>query len=249
MYIVGRKPVIEAIELGVPIHEILVYHGSAKSLKNEILSAQSKGIKVTRCEKHVLEKIAGSATHQGIAAETEEPLFVGVEDIVEIGLKEGRGGLVLILDEIQDPQNVGAIIRSALAAGVNGVVITKKHSSPPITPATIKASAAAVLKMPIAVESNIALAIEKLKNLRYVIYGADAKEGQPYYNAEFNGNVAIVMGGEASGMRKLTKQKCDFIVHIPMKSEMDSLNVSAAGAVILFEIARKQAKNAEKSRK
>src|SRR3989304_9169822 len=139
MYIIGRNPVIEAIKLGLPVHEILVYHGSEKSLKNEVLTAKGKGIKVTHCDKNRLDKISGTAAHQGIAAEVSEPEFVGVEDIVELGYKEGRG-FVLILDEIQDPQNVGALIRSAVAAGVNGVVMTRRHTSPAITPATIKAS-------------------------------------------------------------------------------------------------------------
>lgn len=248
MIIVGRKPVMEALKEGVPLRELIVYKGNSNSLNKELDTARAKRVKITFATKERLAKLSAGAVHQGIAARIREPEPVSVEDIAQNAHKRGRNGLVLILDEIQDPQNTGALIRSALAAGANGVVMPERRSSPPITTATVKASAGAVLKMPIALETNLVAAIEKLKKLKFWIYGADNKGGVPYYDADFADNVALVMGSEGKGLRKLIRQKCDFILNIPISPKVESLNVSAAGAILLFEIARKKAKIDEKRR-
>ncbi len=204
-------------------------------------AARSGSIRLERVGVAELEKLAGTKRHQGAAAVMAGPYaYADLDGLVSVWKRSGERAFFLILDSVQDPQNLGSLVRAATAAGAHGVIIPK-HRASQVTPAVTKASAGATLHMPIAQVTNIAKAIETLKEEGVWVYGlaADAESG--IYGADLTVDAALVVGGEADGVRRLVREKCDLMVSIPMAGKLDSLNAAQAGTVAMFELKRRRA--------
>ncbi len=240
--IYGINPVAEALAAGrVGISELLVSsRRKDKALEVVVRSAKVKKIKVTIAEPQRLNKAAGTDFHQGVVAvfKGEYP-YCDIEDIIDDWRTSGSSAFILILDCIQDPQNFGALVRAAHCAGVNGIVIPKDRAVE-VTPTVVKASAGATEHSLITRVTNLRDAIKKLKDAGVWIAGIEASFGDTIYNTELDGDIAIVIGSEGSGMRRLIRAECDYHVSIPMKGRVNSLSAAQAGAIAIFEVARQK---------
>ena len=236
--IFGRQPVLEALKSGTSLDKILILFGVKGSAIEKIRSlAKQQGIPVTEANKQRFRELAEDSTTQGVVAIVSTKTYSGVEDLLAIAKTKNEPPFLLILDELEDPQNVGALIRTAECAGVHGVIVLKHHSAP-IGPTIAKTSAGASLHMPIAKVSNIAQTIDELKEHGLWILGTVMDGDRLYYEADYKGPIAIVVGNEGRGIRRLVKEKCDFLVKIPLYGKIESLNASVAGALVLFEAAK-----------
>ncbi len=236
--IFGKQPVLEALKSETPIEKIFLLHGShAPIVENIRFHARRRGIPVVETDIERLRELTKDEHAQGIVALVSSKSYVELEDLLDVARKNGEPPLLLILDEIEDPQNLGALIRSAECAGVHGVIVPRHHSAP-VNETVAKTSAGASSHMPIARVTNIAQTLDELKSQGVWIIGADAAGEKPYYEADFVGPVAIVVGNEGKGIRRLVKEKCDFLVRIPMYGKLESLNASVSGALLMFEAAK-----------
>lgn len=243
--IMGRNPVKEAIKSGRSIDRILVTKEHDGSL-NEILDlARDAKLVVRDVDRQKLDEICmpfghngRSGNHQGIIAYIPGAEYCELSDILDYAAEKGEAPFVILLDGIEDPHNLGSIIRSAECAGAHGVVITKRRSAS-VTAAVVKTSAGATEHMRIAKVVNLAVAIERLKEAGVWVAGADM-DGEPVYKADLRGPFALVIGAEGAGVSHLVKEKCDFTVSIPLKGEIGSLNASVAAAVVMFEKVRQE---------
>ena len=240
--IAGRNPVSEAVRSNRPIDKILVAKGEKSGAIVGILAkARDKKIPVKEVDRTKLDYVSGGATHQGIVAFAAAKDYSTVDDILKYAESRGEAPFVVVLDEVEDPHNLGSIIRSAECAGAHGVVITKRRSAP-VTATVVKTSAGAAEHMRIARVVNLVSAIETLKKEGLWIAGADMA-GNSMYEADMKGGFALVIGSEGSGLSKLVKEKCDFLVSVPIKGKIDSLNASVAAAIIMFEKNRQDSVN------
>ena len=235
--IVGRNAVMEALRSDREIDKLIVGKGAEGSIKKILGLAKDKRIPVTMADKPALDRIANGSPHQGVAAYVSSYSYCDVEDILALAEERGEAPFVIILDNLEDPHNLGAIMRTAEACGAHGIIIPKRRSVS-ITEVVAKASAGAVEYMPVAKVSNIAQTIEFLKEKGVWIYACDM-DGETYYKTDMRGAVGLVIGSEGFGISRLVKEKCDFVVSIPMIGKITSLNASNAAAVLLCEI-RKQ---------
>lgn len=235
--IVGRNAVMEALRSDREIDKLIVGKGAEGSIKKILGIAKDKKIPVTMAEKTALDRISGGAPHQGVAAYVSSYTYCEVEDILELAEKRGEPPFIIILDNLEDPHNLGAVMRTAEACGAHGIIIPKRRSVS-ITEVVAKASAGAVEYMPCAKVSNISQTIELLKEKGVWIYACDM-DGESYYRTDMRGSIALVIGSEGFGISRLVKEKCDFVVSIPMVGKITSLNASNAAAVLMCEI-RKQ---------
>ncbi|MCD6153212.1 MAG: 23S rRNA (guanosine(2251)-2'-O)-methyltransferase RlmB [Syntrophobacterales bacterium] len=241
--IYGVKPVMETILHGRrKVEKIILATGRDSPGIRKImkLAAQEK-ISVYYNNKNYLTNITGSKSHQGIICVCNDYEYTGVDEIIANCHGSMEHGLVLILDGIEDPQNLGSIIRTAYCFGVNGIIIPENRSAS-VTPAVIKVSAGAAQHILIARVVNISRTIDYLKEKGFWIYGADVSSDQNFSSLDYRGQVGLVMGSEGRGIRSLVKKKCDRLVSITMSGEIDSLNVSVATGIILYEIWRNRAK-------
>ena len=240
-WIAGINAVASALEHDVEnVREVLIEGGAKNTRLTEIEeTARRRDVPVRRIPLQSLEGIAGGLRHQGAIARYEAAKPTDEKDLP--GLVEAAGGkaLVLVLDGVQDPHNLGACLRSAAAAGVTAVVIPKDKAAP-INATVRKTSAGAADRIPVVSVTNLARTLRALQELGVWIYGLDGSATQAIHGIDFTGNVAIVMGGEGEGMRRLTREHCDGLVKIPMPGEMESLNVSVATGVALFEVVRQR---------
>jgi len=241
--IYGVKPVMETLKSDVGrIKKVVVSSGrSMENIRNILKLAEQKGIDVEFREKEYLEKLVNGKYHQGIACLCEEYSYTGLDEVVENCCKSLKNSLILVLDGITDPQNLGSLIRTAHCCGANGIVIPENRAAS-VTPTVIKISAGAAQYIPIVKAVNISNTVDYLKEKGFWIYGADARAGQSVYSFDYDGHVGLVMGSEGKGMRPLTMKKCDFFVSVPILGKVDSLNVSVAAGIILYEITRKRFK-------
>jgi len=238
----GRNPVLEAIRSDRTINKILVSKGDKEgSIKQIIALAREKGIVVQETDRSSLDKISTTRAHQGVIAFVAAKDYVEVEDILEIARSKGEDPFVVLLDGITDPQNLGSILRTANAVGAHGVVIPKRRAIG-LTAAVSKASAGAIEYVPVARVTNMAQTIEYLKEQNIWVVGTDASGEKPFYDMDLKGPIALVIGSEGEGMGKLVGEKCDFIVNLPMKGEISSLNAAVAGAIVMYEILRQRSK-------
>ncbi len=221
------------------INKILVSQNGKKDLKilNIMKLAKENKIPVQEVPKEKLQTYT-KESHQGIVALVAPIEYASLENVL-LNLPADKNNLIIILDNVQDPHNLGAIIRSAKCAGASAVIIPKRGGSP-VTPTVEKCSAGAVSLIPIVQVTNINNAIDKLKEANFWIYGAEASGSEIYHKMQYNSNTAFVMGGEDEGISRLTAQKCDVLVKIPMGSTFNSLNVSNAAAILMFEFLRQQ---------
>lgn len=241
--IYGRLPVLEAVRSDIEIEKIYLLYGSHGQNINEIFRlAKKKGIKIVQVDKKKFNEICNAEDSQGIAAIVSQVKFLDVSDILKIANKKKEKHFILILDEIQDPQNFGAIIRTAECVGVHGIIIPK-HNAVSITPTVIKASAGAAENFPVAKVNNLAQVIDELKQHGIWVVGADENSEKFYYEMKYDFPVAVVIGSEGKGIRRLIKEKCDFMVKIPVYGNIQSLNASVATGIILYEIKNQRVKS------
>ena len=235
--VVGRNAVRELLNSGMPVDKILV-SGREGSVVALIAQAKERKIPVVDADSAALDRLSGGENHQGIAAYVGEKEYSTIEEILETAAERGEKPLIVVCDGIEDPHNLGAVIRCAECAGAHGVIIPERRACG-LTPAVSKASAGAILHMKIARVGNIAQTIEKLKESGVWTFAAEAG-GIDFYDADFNLPCAIVLGGEDSGVSRLVKERCDFTISIPMYGHVNSLNVSTAASVLLCRAARMQ---------
>jgi 23S rRNA (guanosine2251-2'-O)-methyltransferase len=201
--------------------------------------AKRENIKCEEVDKNRISQISQSTYHQGVVLETESYPYIQFEDLLKPLRAKSKGGLVLILDQIQDPQNLGAILRTAQCAGVEGVILPERGSAL-VNATVLKASAGGAEPLSISLVKNLARAIDELKKIPFWIYGGEAGDRPLYYDQDFRGNTAIVLGSEGKGIRKLIGEKCDFLISIPLQGTISSLNVSVAAGILLFEVLRQR---------
>ncbi|MGI6752094.1 MAG: 23S rRNA (guanosine(2251)-2'-O)-methyltransferase RlmB [Anaerovoracaceae bacterium] len=238
-FIYGRNPVIEALKSGRDIDKLLVQRGASGSVKKIEAMARERKIVIQYLERSALARISGTDSHQGVIAYVSQYPYMDLDELLFQIEGNGEEPFVVVLDELEDPHNLGAIIRTADGAGVHGIIIGK-HRSVGLTPAAVKASAGAAEYVPVVKSGNTVHTIEKLKDSGLWICGCDM-EGDVYWERDLTGPIGIVVGGEGSGIGRLAKQKCDFIVSIPMEGGVDSLNASNAAAILMYEIKRQRA--------
>ena len=233
--IVGRNAVLELLKSGRSIDKLLVKEGELEgSAKLIVAEAAARGIPVVHTERAGLDRICGGLNHQGVIAYAAAKEYVSIDDILATAAERGEPPFVLVLDGIEDPYNLGAIIRTAECAGVHGVIIPKRRSAT-LSAAVEKTSAGALEHMAIARVPNLTTAVEELKEKGLWVYAAEAG-GQPLHSTSMTGPVAVVMGSEGTGVSQLLRSKCDFTVSVPLCGRINSLNVSAAAAVVLYEV-------------
>jgi len=239
--IYGINPVCEALESGAGgIRKMIVSRGRGGENRTRLLKlAERNKIEVEFREREYLDRLTGRAAHQGVLCFVPEFSYVALEDVMDHRQAPFRDSLVLVLDSVTDPQNLGTLIRSAHCFGVNGVVLPENRAAS-VSPAVVKASAGATQRTRIARVVNIAGAIDALKEKGFWIYGAEAGDGEDIRRVHYQGHVALVMGSEGKGLRPLVKKKCDFLISIPLGGQINSLNVSVAAGVILFDIFTKR---------
>lgn len=239
--IFGINPVLEALRAGRPIQRLMIARErrADRQIAQIVQLAQKGNIEVRAADREELNRITGGALHQGVVAVGAEVGYAALDDILRIPSERGEPGLILVLDGVEDPRNLGAVIRTAEAAGVHGVIIPERRSAG-LTEAAFKAAAGALEYVPVARVTNIARTLDSLKQAGFWIAGAEAGEGGFYWEADFTGHTAIVMGGEGRGTRRLVLEKCDFIISLPLMGRISSLNVSAAAAIILYEVLRQR---------
>lgn len=236
----GRNPVIEAIRGNRRIDKILLQRDiSGEKIDWIIEQAQKENILVERVSKNQLDNIASSHSHQGIIAFAEPVRLVSPREIVDYSRERNEDPLIIILDQIQDPHNFGSIIRTAYTAGAHGIIFQDKRAAS-ITPVVVKSSAGAIEHILMSEVTNINKAIEDLKELGLWIAGADIQGEQSLFEVDLTGPLGIVIGSEGEGLRRLVREKCDFLVKIPMKGRLGSLNASVAGAIIIYEVLRQR---------
>ncbi|MCK9280842.1 MAG: 23S rRNA (guanosine(2251)-2'-O)-methyltransferase RlmB [Melioribacteraceae bacterium] len=234
--IYGRKPVLEAILSGKEIEQIYVAFGQRGEVIDKIFAEAKKlGIKVSQASLQKFQASSSNPTTQGVYAIAAENRYYEVEDLINSS-KEKKNPLIVMLDSIQDTHNLGAILRSAACAGVDGVITTINNSAP-INETVEKTSAGAVSHLKIAKVSNLVNAIEKLKKSGFWVVGSTlGKDSKDYRTVDYKSPIALIMGNEEKGIRRLVAENCDHLIRIDMPGNFDSLNVSVATGVILFEI-------------
>jgi 23S rRNA (guanosine2251-2'-O)-methyltransferase len=238
--IYGRQAVLEALKAGERIEKIFLLHGAhGSSVENIRALARQHGVPVVVVDKLKMQQLSPQATERGVVALVSEKQFVEISDLLQAARHKGEPPFLLVLDEIEDPHNLGALIRTAECAGMHGVVVPKHHSAP-ITATVEQASAGATAHIAIAKVTNIAHTLDELKKNGVWIVGTDAGGDRAYYEVDLQGPLALVVGNEGKGIRRLVKEKCDFLVRIPLYGKIASLNVSVAGAIVMFEAARRR---------
>ncbi len=236
--IIGRNPVIEALKSGREIEKLMIARDSEGSIRKIIGQAREKNIACQFAEKAALDRIADGKVHQGVIAYVSTYEYCDPEDILEIARQKGEDPFIILLDGIEDPHNLGAIMRTADGAGAHGIIIPKRRAVG-ITDTVAKAAAGAVEYVPVARVSNIAQTIDRLKE-KGVWIGACDMDGKEYSKADLKGSIAIVIGAEGQGISRLVREKCDFCISIPMYGRINSLNASNAAAVLMYEVRRQR---------
>lgn len=237
----GRNAVIEALKSDRTVEQILVAKGEMKGSINVVLGlAKENGIVVKNVEKAKLDDMSLTGSHQGVIAKVTPYNYFEVKDIIDYAKSKDEKPFIIILDEIEDPHNFGSIIRTAEVCGAHGIIIPKRKNVG-VTPTVYKTSAGATEHMRIAKVTNINSTIDELKELGLWVYGADMS-GEVCYNVDFSGAVALVIGSEGRGISKLTKEKCDVLIKIPMVGKITSLNASVAGGMLMYEVLKQKLK-------
>lgn len=234
----GRNAVLELIRSGKPIEKIVMEKGAQGSLARIFAEARKHGIRVQFAEDKALDRMSGSGRHQGVIAFAAEYEYADIEDIISHG---GEGGFVILCDGIEDVHNLGSIIRVAECAGADGVLIPAQKSAS-VTEAVVRISAGAANHVMVAKVPSLSGAIERLKECGYWLYALEA-DGQSIYSADLSGKVGLVIGGEDSGVRRLTRERCDGVLSLPLLGKVNSLNASVALGIAAYEVVRCGIKN------
>ncbi|HJG86000.1 23S rRNA (guanosine(2251)-2'-O)-methyltransferase RlmB [Pseudoflavonifractor capillosus] len=236
----GRNAVMEALRAGTPIDKIFLARGETDATLGHIASsAREKGIVVVEADRRKLDGMSRTHAHQGVIAMAAVREYAAVDDILNAAREKGEPPLIVVCDELSDPHNLGAVIRTAECAGAHGVIIPKRRSAG-LTAVVAKTSAGAVSYVPVARVPNLTALLKELKDEGLWIFGTAADGDTSLYDADLKGPAAIVIGSEGDGMGRLVSQQCDFKVSIPMKGKLNSLNASAAAAILLYEAVRQR---------
>ena len=236
----GRNALTEALRSGRTIDKVFIAAGDTdKALQRLAAQAKEAGAVVVPVDRRKLDAMSTTRSHQGVIALAAAREYCSVDDILQEAADRGEAPLIVICDELSDPHNLGAILRSAECAGAHGVIIPKRRSVG-LTAVVAKASAGAVEYMKVARVTNINATIEELKQKGVWIFGAAAEGSIPMYQADLKGPAAVIIGSEGDGMSRLVRQNCDVIVHIPMKGRITSLNASCAATILLYEAVRQR---------
>ena len=236
----GRNAVIEALRAGVTIDKIYIMKGDTDATLGHIAStAREKGVVVVDADRRKLDGMSRTHSHQGVIALAAVREYSTVEDILQAARDKGEPPLIVVCDELSDPHNLGAVIRTAECAGAHGIIIPKRRSAG-LTAIVAKTSAGAVAHVPVARVPNIPSVLKDLKSQGIWVFGTAADGNTTLYQADLKGPAAIVIGSEGDGMGRLVAETCDFKVSIPMKGRINSLNASAAAAILLYEAVRQR---------
>lgn len=236
----GRNAVIEALRAGTAIDKIYLAKGDTDSALGHIANtARANGVVVVNADRRKLDEMSRTHAHQGVIAVAAVREYASIEDIFQRAEEQGEAPLIVLCDELSDPHNLGAVIRTAECAGAHGVVIPKRRSAG-LTAIVAKTSAGAVSYMPVARVPNIPALLKDLKKQGVWVFGTAADGNTTLYQADLKGPAAIVIGSEGTGMTRLAAENCDFLVSIPMKGKISSLNASAAAAILLYEAVRQR---------
>ncbi len=240
--IAGRNPVMEALRAETMIDKVVVLAGIKGTIIEKIKEmARQRRVPYVEVGKQKFRELVSDTTTQGVVAIVGTKEYVEVEDILAIAAGRGEQATVLVLDEIEDPQNLGALIRTAECAGFHGVIIPKHHAAS-VTQTVAKTSAGASEHMPVAKVVNIANTLDELKQKGLWIVGTDTGADRDFTEIKYDMPVAIVVGNEGKGIRQLVREKCDFLVGIPLYGKVESLNASVAGALLMYEVVRQRRK-------
>jgi 23S rRNA (guanosine2251-2'-O)-methyltransferase len=248
----GIHAVREALEAGRALDRIMIARGRQDTRVEQIVQlARERSIPVRFEDRSQLDRFADSKDHQGVVAVAAARMAGTLEEILNAANTNASGaekGLIVLLDGVEDPHNLGAIIRTALAAGAHGVVIPERRAAG-LTDTVARSSAGALAHLPVAKVTNLARTIEELKEAGYWIIGLDERADKSYTQADYTSSVGIVLGGEGKGLHELTRKRCDFVVSLPTSGPVKSLNVSVAAGVVLFEAVRQRKARAPSSEK
>src|SRR5262245_39782193 len=233
--IFGIHAVREALAANRPVQTVLVGRGRHGGRLDEIVQlARRHGVPVRFEDRQQIDRTAGTKEHQGVVAVLAARKAISLEDLLAAKRPEADAGMLVLLDGVEDPQNLGAIIRTALAAGANGVVVPERRAAG-LTESAARASAGAVSHLPVARVTNLPRAMEELKSAGYWLVGLDERADRGHSEADLTGPIALVFGGEGKGLHQLVRERCDFLVSIPTRGPVRSLNVSVAAGIALFE--------------
>jgi 23S rRNA (guanosine2251-2'-O)-methyltransferase len=232
----GRNPVIELLKSGHPVTKILIAEGTkpGDAISEITHLAKTKNIPLEREPRHLIDNQSTTEVNQGVMAYAAPKEYVSLDDLLAVSAEKNEPPLYVVLDGIEDPQNLGSILRTASASGVHGVVIRERRAAG-LTAAVARASAGAMWYVPVAAVSSVADAIEALKKNNVWVIGIESSGRDEYTNMDFKSPSAIVIGSEGKGLSELVKKRCDFLAHIPMRGEINSLNASVAAALVMYE--------------
>ena len=236
----GRNAVAEALRAGTPLDKVFLLKGEVDlPLRQLANQARQQGAVLAEVDRHKLDAMSRTHAHQGIIAVAAVREYASVEDLLQAARDRGEPPLLVVCDELSDPHNLGAVIRTAECAGAHGVIIPKRRSAG-LTAVVAKTSAGAVSHLPVARVANLPSLLKQLKKEGLWIFGAAADGPVSLYEADLKGPAAIVIGSEGSGVSRLVAETCDVLVRIPMKGKLNSLNASAAAAILLYEAVRQR---------
>jgi len=237
----GKHSVIEALKSGRTINKIWIAENAQKHLTQPIIiEAKKLGIVIQQVDKRKLDKMAPDMQHQGVVAQVAPYAYAEVEDILRVAEDKGEAPFILLLDEIEDPHNLGSILRTADCTGVHGVIVPKRRSAQ-VTATVSKTSAGAAEYVPVARVTNLGQTIDSLKEKGVWVVGTDVSAAAGIYETNvFDGPVAIVIGNEGKGMGRLIREKCDVLIKLPMNGQINSLNASVAAGVVMYEVLRRR---------
>lgn len=236
----GRNAVLEALRAGRALDKVYIARGETdKALAHIAGLARERGVSVSDCDRRKLDAMSVTKTHQGVIAVCAVREYASLDDILALAESRGEAPFVVVCDEISDPHNLGAIIRSAECVGAHGVVIPKRRSAG-LTAVVGKTSAGAAEHLPVARVANISAALQELKDRGLWVYGAAAEGSSPMWETDLTGPLALVIGSEGEGLGRLVRERCDFLVSIPLRGKVGSLNASTAAAVLMYEVLRQK---------
>lgn len=236
----GRNPVLEALRAGREINKLLVAKGSREgSIREVVALAREAGVLIQEVDRERLDTLAQGRNHQGVIALAAAHRYYELDEILERAAAAGQDPLLLVLDGIEDPQNLGSFLRTADAAGVHGVIIPERRAVG-LTETVAKVSAGALEYVPVARVTNIARTLDELKEKGFWVVGTHQDARELYYQAKLTGPLVVVIGSEGKGMGRLVSEKCDFNVRLPMLGHVTSLNAAVAGAILIYEIRRQR---------
>lgn len=239
-YVIGRNPVLELLKSGAGIDKLYVQKGDRQGSITKIIGkAKDENILVQYVDRNKLTSLAGNDRHQGIVALVSGFEYSNIDEIISLAKTKNEDPFVIILDGIEDPHNLGAIIRTAECAGAHGVIIPKRRAAS-VNQTVYKTSAGAVEHLKVSQVVNISDTIESLKKEGLWIYGADAQGQEVYYKNTLTGPIGLVIGSEGKGISRLVKEKCDVLVKIPMLGKVSSLNASVASSILIYEVLRQR---------